>query len=497
MNRPLHLLVLLAFAALLTQGFQCASSGVATARKAMQSQDYVKAKAALHEALAQNPNNCEALVLMGDVNGMLNDVDSMVIAYKKASTCPDLTVAQRDEISIKLFNAWVGAYNTGIQRYNAYTQTQADSDLVASKENLALAVQLKPMFSDPYGLLGQIQEMQGDTNGAYKTYSDWYQQERAGIDFMISKGVTLDMVRGQAMQVLGSPVETKVDSLTDGTLIFKDRFDMAGTDLYTFSAKETSSADTVFEGWTYAPDQALSGPEKWRSRAIPLGSLKAMAFIDYQRGNQQASLNAATVVTKLKPTDQELVPLRTQLLQDLGKTDEALAEIQQMMKKYPDVLNYRLQYASLLSSVGRQPAAIEEYKQILKLDPSNTTALYNLAANYKNVASEKQLAELKKMDADKNYEPNMSYMDDLKIAAQYFEELRKNNRFATDIVVLEQLTNTYEVLKDKKKVKTLIMELEGLQGKYENDKQYWRIMEGLYGRNNMIDKMKEAAKKAE
>ena len=496
MKRPLHLFVLIAFAALLTQGFQCASSGVSTARRAIQEQDYVKAKASLEEALQQNPNNCEALAMLGDVNGMMNDIDGMIESYRSAMACPDVTPQQKKELSIKMYNMWVGYYNGGIQRYNAYVQSQADSDLVASKENLQAAIDLKPMFTEPYGLLGQIHEMGGDTTKAYATYKQWLQQERKGFDFVIGKGLNLDMIRGDVRSAFGEPAETQVDSFPDGTKIFKDRFDLQGTMFLTFSAKEPRNADTVFEGWTYDPSADLSSAEQWRARRVPLGPLKAMAFIDYQRGNKEDALTSATLVSKLKPSDQELGPLRTQLLQDLGKTDEALAEIEVLMKKEPEVVNYRLQYAALLSGVERQDEAIEQYKKILEMDPSNSTALYNLAASYKNVASQKQLAELKKMDADENYEPDMSYENDLKIAAEYFEKLRKSPKYSTDIVVMEQLANTYEVLKEKKKVKMLIMELEGLQVKYANDKQYWRIMEGLYARNNMMKKAEEAAEKA-
>ena len=100
-------------------------------------------------------------------------------------------------------------------------------------------------------------------------------------------------------------------------------------------------------------------------------------------------------------------------------------------------------------------------------------------------------------DCDIHIHVDTSYMDDLRTAAKYFEKLRKKPKYAADIVVLEQLANTYEVLKEKKNVRMLIMELEGLETRYSSDPNYYRIMEGLYGRNKMIDKMKEAAAKGE
>jgi tetratricopeptide (TPR) repeat protein len=198
---------------------------------------------------------------------------------------------------------------------------------------------------------------------------------------------------------------------------------------------------------------------------------------------------------KLKPTDTEVVPLRTQLLQELGRTDEAIRELESRLKTEPSNYMLRLQYASLLAGIGREEESLREYKNVLTADSSNETALYNLAAHYKNVAGNKQRAELEKMDADVNYKPNMSYMDDLAVAAVHFEKLRVSPKYASDIIVLEQLANIYEVRKETAKVKALIMELEALEGLNLSNKEYYRIMEGLYGRNKMMDKMKQAAEK--
>ena len=41
------------------------------------------------------------------------------------------------------------------------------------------------------------------------------------------------------------------------------------------------------------------------------------------------------------------------------------------------------------------------------------------------------------------------------------------------------------------------MELEALEMKYQTNKDYYRVMEGVYARNNMLDKMKEATAKAQ
>jgi len=496
-KRSVHILVLLAFAALLTQGFQCASSDVSAAKKALQAQDFAKAKQSLEKALTTNPNDCEALVLLGDANRGLNDADGMVTAYKKAMECPGVTPKQRDEMSVKLFNAWVGQYNGGINKFNDYVGSQKESDLSESAAMLEAAEQLKPAFSEPLALLGQIREMQNDTNASYAVYTRWWNIEKPGFETIINKNMTLGMPRGSFLKSLGTPLETKIDSLSGGGQLYKDRFDVGGRPLILFSALEGANPDALLEGWTYNPPDNIAEPEKWRTRSASLTPLKGMAFIDYQRGRRESAFQLATVVTKVKPTDPDLVPLRTQLLQDLGKTGEAMAEIEGRVKADPKNTLLRVQYASLLSASGKQDAAVKEYQDVLGQDPNNETALYNLAAHYKNIAGTKQRTELDKMDKDKNYKPDVSYMDDLATAAQYFEKLRRSPKYTADIIVLEQLANIYEVRKENGKVKALIMELEGLEEINKKNKEYYRIMEGLYGRNKMLDKMKEAQEKGE
>ncbi|MCO6466626.1 MAG: hypothetical protein J5I53_08425 [Bradyrhizobiaceae bacterium] len=495
MKRSLHLCVLAAFAVLTFSGFQCASSNLTAARKAIQNQDYASAKQTLEQALAANPNDCEALILLGDVARLQDDADGLLAAYTRALACPGITDKQRADISIRLYNAWAAEYNAGITGYNDYVQSKDRVRLEAAITHLENAARIKPSYTEPLSLLGGSYEAHGDTAKAQATYERWWMIEKPGFDIMMDKGVTLGMSRDQAHAILGKPAESQQDSIQGGGLIYKDKIDVGGRNMYLFSSDEKSGAPMV-EGWTYNPPSSVSQAENWRARVTSLGPVKALAFIAYHAGNKERALEMANVVGKISPTDKELVPLRTQVLQDLGRTDAALKEIEIQLNRDPSNVNYRLQYATLLSGAGRNNEAIEQYNLVLKAEPSNDAALYNLAAAFKNIAGNKQRAELEKMDKDKRYQPDMSYMADLAKSAEFFEKLRSTPKYKTDIIVLEQLANVYEVTKEKAKVKALILELEGLEALNEKNKTYYEIMEGLYSRNNMIEKMKVAAAKA-
>jgi len=493
-KRPLHLVVFVCVVAVLTQGFQCASPEMSTARNAFKQKDYQKARLALEKVVAAEPTNCEAWMLLGDANQNLNDTDGMVAAYAKARACPDVRPEQQSRMSLTLYNAWVGEYNGAIASFNKYVETKDRSELDVATTHLERALVFKPEFSEPLYLLGQVQETKGDTNRALSAYEKWWAMEEQGFNVLKQKGVLLGMSRGDVLKKLGTPAAMKTDTIENG-VIFKDRFDIGGRDIYTFSTREGTAVDGTLEGFTYNPPSTLTDAEKWRSRTTSVSALKAMAYIAYQRGKLQEAYDYCTKVIELKPADAELVPLRTQLLQELGKTDEAMVQLKGLVEREPKNTVYRLQYASLLSGADRTDEAIAEYRKVLETDPGNEAALYNLAAAYKNLAGTKQKIENDKLDKDKKYKPNTAYLDDLRTSADYFERLRKSFKYRDDLIVLDQLANIYEVSKDKSKVAAIIMELEALEEKYRTSAEYYRVMEGLYARNKMMDKMKTAADK--
>lgn len=496
MNRPWLLYIALALSVILLQGFQCASSNVTSAKRSMQKQEWQGAKESLVKAVAENPNDCEALMLLGDVANNIGDDSLMLASYQAAQRCEGTDGKLRSEISVRMFNAWVVAYNAGITAYNTYATHPGDkAPLKIAADRLYSAIKLKPASTEPMALLGIVLEADGDTIQAYKAYDNWWQVEKPGFDVIRDKKLTLGSTRQQVLDILGKPSETRTDSLAQSGVLYKDKFDVGGRFLYMFSANGSANTPPVLEGWTYNPPSELSEGELWRSKVTTMAPLKAMAFINYGLGKKAQALELCNALLGVKPTDQELVPLRTQLLQDLGQTDVVVKELEQLIRTNPEQLTYRIQYASLLTGLNRSSEANEQYQIVLTKEPQNGTALYGLAANYKNIAGSKQRLELDKMDKDRKYQPNQDYLKDLEKSAGYFEQLRKLPQYKTDIVVLEQLANVYEVTKEKSKLRELISEMEALEAQNADNKTYYQIMEGIYGRNNMIEKMKAAAAK--
>lgn len=495
--RPIHLVAFLTLTALLTQGFQCSSPELSIAKKAYNQKEYAKAKMSVEKILTTEPNNCEAQILLGDINAGLNDTRGMVDAYRGAMSCASLTKEQQNYLSRQLYVAWVGQYNNGISKYNEFVATKNVNDLNAAATYFKEATTIKPEFSESFVLLGQVHINQSDTNAALEAFRNWWERERSGYEILRQKSIYLGMPRGSVLRVLGTPLQTRIDSSVDGrTTFYKDKFDLGGRDVYVFSAQDGPN-DAAVEGWTYNPGASLIEDERWRTHTVSLLGLKELAFITYKRGNTAESFDWSTIITTLNPNDADFMIFRIQLLQEMGKGAEALADMRRLVEKEPGNLAYRLPFALLLARTDKQGEAIEQFKAVLELDQLNETALYNLGAEYKNAASAKQLAELDKKDRDKKHKIDQSFMSDLALSAAYFERLRQTVKYRDDLVVMEQLANVYEVRQDAAKLRAIILELEALEDQYRTSKEYYRVMTGLYGRSKMLDKMQQAQAKGE
>lgn len=495
MIRPIHIVVFLTLASLLTQGFQCASPELSIAKKAYNQKEYAKAKISIEKILATDPLNCEAQILLGDINAGLSDTKGMVDAYRGAMLCPTLTKDQQNYLSRQLYVTWVGQYNSGISKYNEFVSTRNVNDLNAAATYFKDATTIKPEFSESFVLLGQVHINQGDTVSALKAFRSWWDLERPGYEILSQKAIAIGQPRGNVIRVLGTPMQTRIDTSVDRrSTFYKDKFDLGGRDVYVFSVQDGVN-DAAVEGWTYNPGASLIEEERWRTHTIALLGLKELAFIAYKRGDVAESFDWSTIITTLKPNDADFMIFRIQLLQETGKGAEALADMRSLVEREPGNQAYRLPYALLLARSERQREAIDQFRAVLELDPVNETALYNLGAEYKNAASAKQIAELDKKDRDKKYKIDQSFMDELALSATYFERLRQTVKYRDDLVVMEQLANVYEVRQDALKLNSIMRELEALEDRYRTSKEYYRIMTGLYGRSKMLDKMQEAQAK--
>jgi Flp pilus assembly protein TadD len=479
------------------QGFQCSTTDVAIAKKAIGAKDYVKARVAIEKAIIEDTSNCEAFGVLGDVERLEKRYQAMNKAYAMLRACSSVKPEQAQRTSLETYNVWVEYYNRGIELYNQFTSNKSEELLVQAAAVLDSAFQAKPEFSETLSLIGMVYEAMGDTAQAVRAYKQWWGIEQFGAEFLANNGVTLAMPRGQMLKVVGTPQQQKMDSLANNQgVLYKDLVTINGVTAYVFS-QQVAQDDATVIGWSVQPPSHLTTGELWRVRQFSLSPLKNLAYLHFSAGKKQDALHVIGVVQKVAPKDVELSTLKTQLLADLGQTDQALMEAAALVNKHPENVTYKLQYAALLSNVNKVAEANVQYTHVLNIESSNETALYNLAANFKNIASTKQRDEFDKLEKNSKYQVNTQYLDDLGKAAGYFELLRNIAKYRDDLIVMEQLINIYEVRGQKQKVQSMIGEFESLESKYASTKDYWQILEGVYARAKMNDKSTMARKRAE
>jgi tetratricopeptide (TPR) repeat protein len=479
--------VLLAgIAMLVVQGFQCASPELTTARRAAKEKDFAKAKVSAEALLAKEPKSVEGHMILAMAAENLNDMQTAAMAYRRIMMMDVATPQQKAEASRGAYKLWVDEYNAGVTAYNAFVTTGIAGEGAEAQRRLTAASELKPEISEPLALLGRVQLDMTDTATATITFSRWWKSEKPGFDVAATKGVVLAMPRAQLLRTVGAPIKQHVDSLTNGGLLHRDQYDVGGRDFYVFSSTSPGDVDGVVDGWTYAPPPTLSVEEQRRNRVMSLDPLKQLAIVEFNRGQFEPALEWCTVVAKAKPSDMDLAPLRTKLYQELGRTDEALAEIRALVHANPTDQSYRNTLASMLQTLGKTDEAQKEFETVLANEPNNDIALFNLGALWKNVAADKQKAERDRAAADKKYRINeKAYHDDLMKSASYYDRLQQLPKYRDDLLVLEQLYNIFEVARNEAKRNTVIAKLEALDVLYSTDLNYLALMERIYARSNM------------
>jgi len=148
------------------------------------------------------------------------------------------------------------------------------------------------------------------------------------------------------------------------------------------------------------------------------------------------------------PESVEIHEYLTHFYYQQGKYKEALVEYQKVFEESSDDPEVRFFYAFLLDEAGQRQKAIEEFKEVIKLDPNNAHALNSLAYIYalegKNLEEAEEMVE-KALSGDPD---NPAYIDTL--GWIYFKQGKYEAALQKLIVAAEKIEDPeiYEHLGD-------------------------------------------------
>jgi len=108
------------------------------------------------------------------------------------------------------------------------------------------------------------------------------------------------------------------------------------------------------------------------------------SYIYYQPDKGKAEYEKALSLTS-RTTDRERLWIQANFEVNQEHVDEAATIFKTYLERYPDDWNAHLNYARLLRLHNREPEAIEQYQQVLRIAPDDARAYVDMATAYKSL----------------------------------------------------------------------------------------------------------------
>lgn len=438
-----------AIAAILTTGFQCASSEMTSAKLYLQRKDYPNAQKQLEKEVEKNPKNEEAYYLLGQVRLELKDYRGMREAFDKALAVAPTHQKDIHEITLsawgRLFNQAVDAINRAADS-SGYLDQAIDYFTTASvvlpeslltRRNLGLA----------YFRKGDMLNATAHLTVAFNQGKDLLAAKLLGKIYLDSANVLKAMFTEANRQEFD---EVKLIASIQELVKSADIRFLLGDSLIAVSKPPKPKKADTKETWRierYHLTLSIDGGlvEKVKYDDDKPYSPKIDSTFYFQ---SVAECNKAVEVLKKAQTisteDAEVSETLMNAYIGAARNNEARALLNERVKKYPDSKFDHYNLGVFLLKDSSYAEAIEEFKTALRLDSTFSSAVYNLAATYVNWGVMQQMS-LKAAGK----EDDLSYKEKFKMALPYLEKVVADKK--DDIQMLELMGQVYANLNMKEK----------------------------------------------
>ena len=291
----------------------------------------------------------------------------------------------------------------------------------------------------------------------------------------------LGLQKNKVISILGDPVNQKE--------IKKDKL----YNLYFEVEKKlviVSTEDDKLAGWNFNPPSTWDKNDQEVWRDFSTAPIAALADIYIKKEEFQSALKYVLMLTQLDPSNKVASDVLLSIYQKLGKKDEAMKQIKNLIDKHPDNAVYLIQFGNLFFNMEDYKNAIEQYLKASKADSNNYEAFLNMARSYQNQILDIQAAQTARKEKNpKEYEPLME-----KAAENYNKALnvlnKNNGKLSEKIKVLNSLSSIYYAFKKESYLIETIQQLQGIERKAEfaklpkNEKMdYYNGMIKIYDRD--------------
>ncbi len=442
--------VAVVLAAIVTTGFECASSEMTSAKLYIQRKDYENAKTQLLKEVAKNPNNEEAYYLLGSqVQYMQGDYKGMKESFDKALA---IAPTHKKEIQSLTVGAWGKLYNQGVDEINKAIDTASYLDKAILSFSTAVLVLPESLLTRR--TLGVAYLRNNDMLHAAEQFSVAFEQGKDTLSAKLLGKIYIDsgnVMRAEFTAAHHQQYETMKNLANIHEKIkTADVSYLLGDSLIKITKPQKPKKGDTKETWriekynlTLSVEDGLVAKMKYDgdkpyAPAIDSTELKA-AIVMFDK-----AVAAMKKAQAMFPEDPDISDYLMKAYIGAERQEEARTLLIERVKKFPDskIDHYNLGVFLLKDSLFSD--AIIEFKTALGLDSSFSDAQYNIAATYVNwgVVEQEKLKAAGKDD-------DVSYKERFRSALPYLENvvvLKKN-----DVLMWELLGQVYANLNMKEK----------------------------------------------
>jgi tetratricopeptide (TPR) repeat protein len=463
----------------------CGAAEVSSAKLYRTQRNYVKADERLNEALKKNPADPEAWALyvqnLYDLNNFERLAEVIDTAYKYA-------VDYRTDIDMLRYNTWVHLYNGGVSAFEQNPESPEQQK--AALALLQSASKLMPERSENYSAMGQIYEQMKDEAGAIAMYKEALNQTRNVHEQGIAKGLMIRMSPEAVERLLGAPTSKRMLPVSQSDSAMMYIYPASQTYVY-FEKATKAPRNWQLSGWRMGVSEQVANTITRVSTDI----YKAVANYYYQRGLAAQKANDLSTartefeqalpylfsVQRLDPSDETAASFIPDIYIKTNQSNKAKEQYERLLSENPSKALYT-SYGTFLLQTKDYEAAVAQYSKALAMDPNYESAIFNIAASYKNWAATEQAAK----------KPKAVYQPHLEQSTLYFEKLLQLN--PNEFVAMQNLAENYDLLGLKDKFAPLVARLEALQNsEIAQDPAYWNTLGTVYSRIKGRDKDADAA----
>jgi tetratricopeptide (TPR) repeat protein len=182
-----------------------------------------------------------------------------------------------------------------------------------------------------------------------------------------------------------------------------------------------------------------------------------IAFILQEQGKAEEAIEQLQAAAQKNPENAEIKYYLASVYEEAGRFDEAESHLQQALEKDPDNPRYYFRLGVVYDKQKKKEASIEAMRKAIALDPKNASALNYLGYTYADLGQNLDEAEQLVLEALK-YKPNDGYITD-SLGWVYYKKgdypkalhyLKKASELVPDDpVILEHVGDAYFKLNDK------------------------------------------------